>query len=82
MRIAFLATPIIWMVGEGGKGAIVGAYLLFNPFYHFIEIFRAPLLGQTVDPISWVIVCVISILGLLFARFMHAHYSRYVALWI
>jgi ABC-2 type transport system permease protein len=82
MRIAFLATPIIWMPGQDGRGLIFGPFLTFNPFYHFIEIFRAPLLGRSVDPMNWFAVFAITICGLWLARVMHMKYARYVSLWV
>lgn len=42
-------TPVVWQPEMLGKHAWL-AYL--NPFTHFIEISRAPLLGQTPDPVS------------------------------
>lgn len=53
MGIAFLATPIIWMPGEGMQGGVMAAFLNCNPFYHFVEIIRAPLLSQSPALLSW-----------------------------
>lgn len=82
MRIAFLATPIIWMPGEGARGGVMGVYLVLNPFYHFIEVVRAPLLGHPVAPLTWVVVGSITVIGFAFARFMMGRYGRFVPLWI
>lgn len=82
MRIAFLATPIIWMPGEGARGGVMGVYLVLNPFYHFIEVVRAPLLGHPVALLTWVVVGLITVIGFSFARFMMRRYGRFVPLWI
>lgn len=82
MRIAFLATPIIWMPGDAGRGGLLGYYLTFNPFYHFLEIIRAPLLGTTIQPISWIIVVTITILGSALGYWFHKRFSSLVPLWI
>ncbi|MCB1418011.1 MAG: ABC transporter permease [Notoacmeibacter sp.] len=82
MRIAFLATPIIWMPGAGGRGGVMGAYLTFNPFYHFIEVVRAPLLEQPVAMLSWVVVLGFTIFGFGLAHVMKTRYARFVPLWI
>jgi ABC-2 type transport system permease protein/lipopolysaccharide transport system permease protein len=82
MRLAFLATPIIWLPGSGGRGGVIGAYLLFNPFYHFIHVVRAPLLGQSAEMISWLIVLAFTSVGFGLATLLSARYARHVPLWI
>lgn len=82
MRIAFLATPIIWMPGQGERGGIMNAFLLFNPFYHFVEIVRAPLLGSPVNAISWAIVIAITVVGLAASRYVMRRFGRFVPVWI
>ena len=82
MRIAFLATPIIWMPGEGMQGGVMSAFLVFNPFYHFIEIVRAPLLGQSPEPISWYCAGAFTFVGFCMAWAMRKGYARFVPLWV
>ena len=82
MRIGFLATPIIWMPGEGARGGVMGAFLVFNPFYHFLEVVRAPLMGQMVAPLNWFVVCVFTLVGYGAAHLMEKRYNRLVPLWI
>lgn len=82
MRIAFLATPIIWIPGTDKRGVVMEAFLLFNPFYHFIEVIRAPLLGGGVSVQSWIIVIVITLVGTLTAHLLVKRYGKFVSLWI
>lgn len=82
MRIAFLATPIIWIPGPGGRSGVMAAYLLFNPFYHFLEVFRAPLLGNPVSMTSWAVVVCFTAIGLVLAEIMRKRYGQFVPLWI
>lgn len=82
MRIAFLATPIIWLPGEGGRGGVMGAFLVLNPFYHFIEVVRAPLLGKPVELLSWIVAVSITVIGFACARMAMRRYRRFVPLWI
>ena len=78
MRIAFLATPIIWIPGDDGRGQVMTAFLMLNPFYHFLELVRAPLLGESISLLSWGIVGVVTIGGLFLARYVRARYGRFV----
>ncbi|MCG8688239.1 MAG: ABC transporter permease [Desulfobacterales bacterium] len=82
MRIAFLATPIIWMPGESTRGGIMGAFLVFNPFYHYLELIRGPLLGQPASLLSWTVVLAITVVGFLLANHFHRRFARYIPLWV
>ncbi|MFN3867911.1 MAG: ABC transporter permease [Hyphomicrobiaceae bacterium] len=82
MRIAFLATPIIWIPGDDGRGHVMAVFLKFNPFYHFLQLVRAPLLGDAISPLSWVVVGTITVAGLVLARVVRARYGRFVPLWV
>ncbi|MBZ0164063.1 MAG: ABC transporter permease [Notoacmeibacter sp.] len=82
MRIAFLVTPILWMPAVAERGGALGHYLLYNPFFHFIEVVRAPLLGNTVEVGSWIVVLVVTAAGNIFTHFFSRSYLRFVPLWI
>jgi ABC-2 type transport system permease protein/lipopolysaccharide transport system permease protein len=82
MRIAFLATPIVWMPSPSGRGNIMTKIMAFNPFYHFLEIVRAPLLGQAVSPLSWAVVISFTVVGLVTAHVFSTRYGRLVPLWV
>ena len=51
VQLIFFFTPILWMktVLSGGHSWITD----FNPFYHIVEIVRAPLLGTIPSPDLW-----------------------------
>ena len=82
MRIAFLATPIIWMPSPEGEGGIMGAFLTYNPFYHFIETIRTPLLGGVLPLESWIVVLSFTVIGPLITWHTYRYYKNYVALWV
>lgn len=71
VQVSFFLTPIIWSAEQIPERAFfVGA----NPFYHFIEIARDPLLGGTGTLFNWLAcIAMTSVLGLaafaFFARF-------------
>jgi len=82
MSILFLATPIIWMPGAGGRGGVMGAFLSYNPFFHFLELVRAPLLGNPIAPLSWIVVISFTIGGFLLAILFHKRFARNIPLWV
>jgi lipopolysaccharide transport system permease protein len=66
VQVSFFLTPVMWMPENLQDRAWIANY---NPFYHLIEIVRAPLVGRPIHLESWV--CSI---GLLCAGFVLAHY--------
>lgn len=88
MRIAFLATPIIWMHTESvaadvsGRGKVISAFLNFNPFFHFLELIRAPLLNQPISWISIAVVLTLTFLGSISAYGFHKRFAKVIPLWV
>lgn len=78
----FLLTPIIWSADQVPAGSIRAKLMLLNPFYHFIELFRAPIMGLVIDPLSLWYVGVMTVVGLLVATALYRRYARFVPLWI
>lgn len=79
VRIAFFVTPIIWMPELLPGRAVL---LDLNPFYHFLELVRAPLLGQTPELASWLAVVGIMVAGWLATFALFCHYRGRIAYWI
>lgn len=82
LRLAFLATPIIWVPSSSMVGGIAGHVLNWNPFYHFLEIVRAPIVDHNLAPKSWLIVVLITLAGFAFSNVMKVRYARFIPLWI
>jgi len=82
MRISFLATPIIWVPTKDMETGIIGSFLVYNPFYHFVDVIRAPLLGQSVSLLSWSILLVLTLSGFLTASLLKKYYSHRLVFWL
>lgn len=78
----FLLTPIIWYPESMPAGSLRRQLMQVNPFYHFVEIFRAPIMGQPVATSSLWYVGVTTVVGLIVATLVYRRYARYVPLWI
>lgn len=61
--LLFVVTPVFWSADTLGENHPV---VLYNPFYHFLEILRAPLLGEAASMTSYVATTAMA-LGLLAA---------------
>lgn len=58
LQIIFFITPIIWMPTQGRVSPLI---VHANPFYHMLEVVRAPLLGQPPTTLNWIVT--LSVLG-------------------
>lgn len=81
LQVAFYLTPIIWMPSllPDRMGAAV---LQFNPFFHLIELLRAPLLGTAPSVTSWLVVLVIAVVGWGFTLLFFSRLRHRVAYWL
>jgi len=79
MQLFFFITPVIWhpSVLPGQQRVI-----LYNPFHHFIDIMRAPLLGAVPSTSSWLAVIAITLFGWMATFAFMARYRRRFAYWV
>ncbi len=81
MQVAFFLTPIFWKPELLPDRKLLWL-LEYNPFFHFLELVRQPLLGHAPDPTSWQVVIGITIGGLVFALLLYRRYRSRIAYWI
>lgn len=79
MRIMFFATPIIW---TPGSDPVLNLIAIINPFYHFIELIRAPILGQGIAMQSWLIVILITFVGIIAGAISYIGSQRHIPFWV
>ena len=79
LRILFFVTPVIWMPEFLPERIVL---LDWNPFFHFLEVVRAPLLGELPALRSWLMVLAITVGGSLSTFFMYVRYRRRIAYWV
>ena len=76
MRLAMLATPIIWMPHQFPNRLDL---LQINPLFHFLELVRGPLLGKLPSLTSWLYVGGITVAGWLVAFLVFSRYRGRIA---
>ena len=79
MRFLFFATPVFWYVDGLGDREFIA---LVNPFTHYLEIVRAPLMGETASMFSWSIVLAIDAVGLMLFVATYSPLRRRLAIWV
>ncbi len=79
MRPMMFLTPVIWNASSYPQRSY---FIDWNPFYHIVEVFRAPLLGRMPSANSWVIVIVITLISCAVAFVLFARYRHRIAYWV
>lgn len=81
-RILFFVTPILWVRSEQAEGTLQRTIADLNPITHALEIFSAPLLGRMPDPLSWIVMGVLTpatFLGMMLVAYLS---HRRLAYWL
>ena len=84
VQLLFFMTPIIWNAntleqqGAGHWAKIVE----LNPLLHYLDIVRAPLLGDPQELRHWVVVLVLTVLGWIVALLAMRQYRARVPYWV
>lgn len=80
LQLVFFVTPILWRPDQLGDGS--EAYFLLNPFYLFLTVFRAPLLGVMPPLIIWGELVGLALVGWGVTFLLFARYRGRIAYWI
>ena len=79
MMPAMLMTPVMWkteMLGE------YGVFATINPLTHYLEILRAPLMGEAPDSVSLMLAMVLTSVFTLAALWAYRKYRYYLVFWL
>jgi len=79
VQVTFFLTPILWQAGMLGKNVWAAQ---INPYFHFIEIVRQPILGSSAGAESWLIVIAITVLGSCGTLLFFARFRARLAYWV
>jgi len=79
MQIAFFGTPIIWRREMLGSHAYLAD---INPFFHILEMLRAPFLGYVPGLLSYLVLSVTALVGLLLTLLSYRRISPRIAYWL
>ncbi len=79
VQVMFFITPVIWKPDMLPGRALV---LHLNPFYHLVEIFRGPLLGQVPTAENWLAVVLFTLVSWVLAMVFYTVYRWRIAYWV
>lgn len=83
VQMLFFYTPISWPL-DTFKQAVGSAVWIIqlNPLFHFVQIVRQPMVGQSVDWWSWVIAGGLTVIAWVTALTMLVRYRHRIAYWL
>ncbi|QUN69217.1 ABC transporter permease [Pseudomonas asiatica] len=81
LQVVFYLTPIMWMPSllPERSGQLV---LTYNPFYHLLEVVRAPIMGQVPEPVNWLVSAVLAVSGWILVLVVYGRYKSRIAYWL
>jgi ABC-type polysaccharide/polyol phosphate export permease len=87
VQLMFFLTPIVWIYDDllaSPNPAIAEKARLaeFNPFLHFIEIIRRPMLGEDQLLRHWVVALVITVIGWALTMVVLRRYRSRISYWV
>jgi len=74
MRLLLFVTPIFWV--HGGGGGLRGFLYHWNPFTHYLNIVRTPIIEGTVPTVSWIVTLSLTTLISICAVFLLGAFKR------
>jgi ABC-type polysaccharide/polyol phosphate export permease len=78
----FLITPIVWHADAAPAGTVRGALMRANPFHHMLDVVRAPLLGGSIEPLTWAYLGAMTVMGVVLATLAYTRFARRVPAWL
>ena len=81
LQVCFYLTPIIWMPHLLPKRASM-LLLDANPFFHLIEIVRAPLLGSLPSALNWQVSIIFAMVGWFVTIVFYGRFRSRIAYWL
>jgi ABC-type polysaccharide/polyol phosphate export permease len=79
VQVAFFLTPVLWTAGMLGRNAWAAT---INPFFHFLEIVRQPVLGQSASIHSWLVVLAVTLVGYSASLAFFSRFRARIAYWV
>lgn len=79
VQVVFFLTPIIWQPSMLPNRTFL---LNYNPFFHLVEIMRAPLLGYAPAIENWIATSLIAIVGWLMTMILYSVYRWRIPYWV
>jgi ABC-type polysaccharide/polyol phosphate export permease len=86
VTLMFFLTPLVWLYDQlllsDPRTAARAKFVELNPFLHYVEIIRRPMLGQSFEARHWIVVGALTVAGWLVAVLFLRNYRARVSYWV
>ncbi|WP_447938793.1 ABC transporter permease [Pseudoxanthomonas mexicana] len=82
MLAVFLITPIIWLAESAPADSLQGQLMRANPFHHMLAVVREPVLGNPVEPVTYIYMGVMTVVGFVLAMMLYGRLAKRVPTWL
>ena len=85
IQLMFYMTPIVWspdVIFSKPNRDWAKVLFQFNPLYHYVQVMRAPMIGQTASMTSWLAVLGMTVVGSALAVVAMRNYRARVSYWV
>ena len=82
LQITMFVSPIFWPAEQLGRRGVSIILVDLNPFYHFVEVMRSPLLGKVPSLHSYLMTGSITLIGWVVTFWLYSRYRRRIIYWI
>ena len=79
IQVLFFLTPIFWSPESLPQRPV---FVHFNPFFHLIELVRAPLLGASVSAETWIFCAIGAVGGWIITALLYRRAFARIAYWV
>jgi lipopolysaccharide transport system permease protein len=80
--IGFFVTPVMWSPDLIGNNELAHILLGLNPFYHWLQIVRLPILGQWPTLENWAVALLVAGLGWGVTLLVYQKFRTMIAYWV
>jgi ABC-type polysaccharide/polyol phosphate export permease len=82
IQVMMFLTPVMWSRDILRGREAIGYVIDYNPFYHAVEVVRAPLLGQPPRLASWIVTLLMIPCGAALTLYVFSRFRQRIAYWI
>lgn len=82
LQVAIFVTPILWEPSRLGTSDKAWLAVNLNPFYHFVEVLRGPMLGYAPAPATYIAMIGMAIIGSILALLVLKKWRSEIIFWV
>ena len=82
MLAMFLITPIVWYAKDAPMDTAHGMLMRANPFHHLLAVVSGPVLGESIEPLTYSYLGVMTVVGVMLASLIYGRLAKRMPAWL